>query len=63
MRTIESGAKMERPELLGQALWNIDGFNRQLEDIRRGITVANEPQVLDKDFDIEKLMKWIQEKK
>lgn len=44
---------------LGQALWNIDSFNRQLDEIRKGILKANESQVLDKDFDIANLMKWI----
>ena len=46
---------------LGQTLWTLDQFQRQVEEIRRGIVVANEPQVLDKDFDIQKLMDWIQQ--
>lgn len=46
---------------LGQTLYSLDHFRQQLEEIRRGIVVANEPQVLDKDFDIQRLMDWIQE--
>src|SRR5690606_32315925 len=44
---------------LGQTLWQIDSFNKQLDDIRQGILKANESQILDKDFDIAKLMNWI----
>ncbi len=44
---------------LGQTLWQIDSFNKQLDNIRQGIVKANESQILDKDFDIAKLMNWI----
>jgi len=47
--------------LLGKALWEIDQFNQNVEKIRRGIMKANESQVIDKDFDIESLIKWIKE--
>lgn len=61
MRWIESGGNRETLPHLGQVLWKIDGFGRQVDEIRRGISIANEPQILDKDFDIDKLMKWINE--
>lgn len=46
---------------LGQTLLEIDRFNKNLDDIRRGILVANESQILDRDFDIDQLMNWIKE--
>ncbi|MDZ4676194.1 MAG: HD domain-containing phosphohydrolase [Oligoflexia bacterium] len=41
---------------LGKSLWAIDQFRQQIDQIRRGILKANESQILDKDFDIIKLM-------
>ncbi|MBX9766057.1 MAG: GAF domain-containing protein [Bdellovibrionales bacterium] len=46
---------------LGQTLLEIDRFNKNLDEIRRGILVANESQILDRDFDIDQLMNWIKE--
>lgn len=44
---------------LGQALWQVDSFNKKIDEIRAGILKANESQVLDRDFDIAKLLSWI----
>ncbi|MCC6277134.1 MAG: GAF domain-containing protein [Oligoflexia bacterium] len=41
---------------LGKAIWSVDTFKRQIEKIRKGILLANESQILDKDFDIDRLM-------
>lgn len=61
VRMIEDSKPSSPQNELGKTLWTLDQFNRQVEDIRRGVLVANEPQVLDRDFDIKKLMSWIQE--
>lgn len=45
---------------LGQTLWHIDSFNKKLDEIRTGILKANESQVMDRDFDIAKLLQWIE---
>lgn len=44
---------------MGHALWQVDSFNRQIEEIKRGVLVANEPQILDRDFNINELIAWI----
>ena len=54
-------AKIDPRVELGQTLLEIDRFNKNLDDIRRGILVANESQILDRDFDIDQLMTWIKE--
>ncbi len=44
---------------LGRSLWNVDSFRNQLDKIRKGIIKANESQVLEKDFDIDGMIKDI----
>ena len=57
----ENGAFKDASAELGRTLWTIDTFNRDLEEIRRQVIVASESQILDKDFDIKKLMTWLDE--
>lgn len=45
---------------LGQTLLQINSFNQQLEQIRLGIMKANESQIIDKDFNVQKLLQWIE---
>lgn len=45
---------------LAQALWNVDGFNRKVEQIRESIIRANESQVLQGDLNIVELVKFIE---
>lgn len=45
---------------LGAAILKINGFNQQIEQIRVGIMKANESQILDKDFNVKKLLEWIE---
>jgi len=45
---------------LGQVLLQLNGFNQQLEQIRLGILKANESQITDKDFNVQKLLQWIE---
>jgi HD-GYP domain-containing protein (c-di-GMP phosphodiesterase class II) len=44
---------------LAQALWNVDGFNRKVEQIREAIVKANESQVLQGDLNIIELVQFI----
>lgn len=55
----EQGSLQNPQAELGKMLWQIDSFNKQVDDIRQGILKANESQVLDRDFDIAKLLSWI----
>lgn len=58
--SLHQQSQLENPEAnLGQTLWKIDTFTKQLDEIRQGILKANESQILDKDFDIQKLLAWI----
>ncbi len=45
---------------LAQALWNIDGFNRKVDQIREAIVQANESQVMQGDLNIQELVKFIE---
>ncbi len=45
---------------LGAAMLRINGFNQQIEQIRVGIMKANESQILDRDFNVKKLLEWIE---
>jgi HD-GYP domain-containing protein (c-di-GMP phosphodiesterase class II) len=54
--TVTKQEKVDPQSELGKTLWSIDKFRQQIDQIRRGILKANESQILDKDFDIMKLM-------
>jgi HD-GYP domain-containing protein (c-di-GMP phosphodiesterase class II) len=45
---------------LGTAMLQVNGFNQQIEQIRVGIMKANESQILDRDFNVKKLLEWIE---
>lgn len=44
---------------VGKGLLDIEHFDNKLEKIRKGILKANESQILDKDFDVDTLLKKI----
>ncbi|PIU01333.1 MAG: HD family phosphohydrolase [Bdellovibrionales bacterium CG10_big_fil_rev_8_21_14_0_10_45_34] len=46
---------------LAKTSWNIENFHKRIEEIQKGILTANEPQILDQDFDIHQLVAWIKE--
>jgi len=53
--------KLSSPQaMLGEALLKIDNFNRQLKEIQNMIYQANESQIVQTDFDIKRLMSWIE---
>lgn len=55
-------AKTQDPQNeLAKGLWNIDQFNRKLDQIKDAILKANESQVMDFDLDIKKLMESIEQ--
>jgi HD-GYP domain-containing protein (c-di-GMP phosphodiesterase class II) len=57
----DNGLKNDSQQAFGQATWNIDKFNNQVEKIKQKILTANEPKVLEDDFDIAGLMSLIDE--
>lgn len=57
---LEKGLTPESPrEKLQAAVKKIDQFAQQLQQVRLSIVKANQPQILEEDFDIASLMSWI----
>lgn len=60
MAKVQSGSIDNLESELGAAMLKINGFNQQIEQIRVGVMKANESQILDKDFNVKKLLEWIE---
>lgn len=56
---IESGKTEGTALKLSRVARKIDDFSLQLNRVRQSIVNANQPQVIEQDFDIGALMKWI----
>jgi response regulator RpfG family c-di-GMP phosphodiesterase len=60
LAAIMTEGRNEDPELrLRRAAKKAEDFSRQMQNIRLAIVGANQPQVLEEDFDIADLMTWI----
>lgn len=46
--------------VIGQAVIEVDNFNLQIGNIREKIFQANEPQMMSQDFNIKKLLEWVE---
>lgn len=60
IQRVASGNTANIESELGAAMLRINGFNQQIEQIRVGIMKANESQILDRDFNVKKLLEWIE---
>ncbi len=57
---LEKGLTPDAPrEKLQAAVKKIDQFAQQLQQVRLSIVKANQPQIVEEDFDIASLMSWI----